>query len=326
MAKRDFYEILGIPRSAAEKEIKKAYRRLARKYHPDVNPGDKTAEAKFKEVSEAYDILSDPKKKDLYDRFGHQAFEAGFSEGGPGGLGRAGQGARTRSFRSKDGVFHFESSGQGFDYDMFRDIFGDAMPGEGFRQRGPVPRHGEDLVHEIEIGLEDAIYGTSLQLSIRRGDRTETISVKIPPGADNGSRIRVAGKGEEGIAGGSAGDLYIVTQVRPHPFFERKGNDLYCTIPVTAVEAALGAKIEVPTAGGLVTLTLPPGTQSGQKLRLKGKGVPSMKGGAPGDQYVVISITVPRKLDGRTEELFREIGRLHPEDPRRDISFKGFRR
>lgn len=326
MAKRDFYDILGVPRTASDKEIKKAYRRLARKCHPDVNPGDKTAESKFKEISEAHEILSDPKKKEMYDRFGHQAFEAGFGEGGFGG---AGQGPRSGTFKFKDGAFRFESSGQGgpgFDFDLFRDIFGESPYGERFTQRGPVPRRGEDLTHEVDIGLEDAIYGTSVQLSIRRANRTETISIKIPPGADDGSKIRVAGKGEEGSGGGPSGDLYIVTRLRPHPFFERKGNDLYCTIPVTATEAALGAKIEVPTTGGMVTLTVPPGTQSGQKLRLKGKGVPSMRGGTPGDQYVIISITVPRKLDGRTEELFREIGRLHPENPRRDIAFKGFRR
>ncbi|MDH4099057.1 MAG: DnaJ domain-containing protein [Nitrospirota bacterium] len=326
MAKRDFYEILGVPRSASDKEIKKAYRRLARKYHPDVNPGDKTAEAKFKEVSEAHEILSDPKKKEMYNRFGHQAFEAGFGEGGFGG---AGQGPRSGSFKFKDGAFRFETSGQGgpgFDYDMFRDIFGESGFGEGFRQRGPVAHRGEDLSHEVEIDLEDAIYGTSVQLSIRRSNRTETISIKIPPGADEGSRIRVAGKGEEGSGGGPAGDLYIVTRLRSHAFFERKGNDLYCTMPVTASEAALGAKVEVPTTAGVVTLTVPPGTQSGQKLRLKGKGVPAMKGGTPGDQYVVISITVPRKLDARTEELFREIKRLHPENPRQEISFRGFRK
>lgn len=323
MAKRDFYEVLGVGRDAPEKEIKKAYRRLARKYHPDVNPGDKTAEARFKEISEAYDILSDPKKKGMYDRFGHQAFEAGFSEGGGGGFGQRGPWPGRGGTGRREWSSEFRTEGP-FNFEAFEHIFGEGAFGEG--RRGAMAMRGEDVTYPLEIGLEDAILGSTVTVTAMREGRPDTISVKIPPGVDAGSKVRVAGKGEAGHRGAPAGDLFIEIKVRHHEFFERKGNHLYCEIPVTASEAALGGRIEVPTIDGMAAVNLPPGTQSGQKMRLKGKGVPALKGGPPGDQYVCIRLTVPKHLSEESAQHFREIARLHPEDPRGELTFRGFRR
>lgn len=363
--KIDYYEILGVNRNADEKEIKKAFRRLARKYHPDVNPGNKSAEQKFKEINEAYEILSDPKKRADYDRFGHAAFEQGFGAGpGPGFEG-----------------FEFQ---RGFDFgDIFGDLFG--------RRAERVPTRGEDLTYSIEISLEDAVFGTSPHITVNkevicsqcggtgaqpgispqncpdcrgagqisstrgffsfsqtcpkcsgagkinitlcracvgRGKtlKTDTISVNIPPGVEDGSKVRLAGIGGAGERGGPPGDLYIITRIRPHPFFERKGDDLYCEVPISMSEAALGGKIEIPTIDGMASMIIPSGTNSGQKFRLKGKGIPHLKGGGRGDQYCSISIVGPKVLDEKTRELFRDLGRLQPENPRSSITYRGSRR
>ncbi len=374
--KRDYYEVLGVSKSASEGELKKAFRKLARKYHPDVNPGDKTSEHKFKEMNEAYEVLSDPKKRKQYDQFGHAAFSQGFGQGAGGGPGFEGF--------SQSGGADFRGRGFG----GFEDIFGNIF-GERVRQRGP--QKGEDTTYSVEVDLEDAIFGKSMQVDLQRevncstcggtgsqpgssrrtcpacggsgsiaqgrgfmqiaqpcptcrGEGTinpnpcracgghglvpksERINVKIPAGVDNGSKIRVAGMGGPGEQGGSPGDVYIVTKVRPHFYFERKGDNLYSDEKVTMKEAALGEKIEIPTVDGVVSMTLPEGVQSGQQLKLKGKGIPHLGSNGTGDHYVTIKVETPAGLPERGKELLRELDRLAPSNPRRDMTFKGFRK
>ncbi len=305
MAKRDYYEILGVSRDADDKQLKKAFRKFARKYHPDLNPNNKEAEQRFKEVNEAYEILSDPAKRKQYDSFGHAAFDAGFqgSEG----------------FRPRTGGFDPRAAqDRGFG-SIFEDIFGDVFSGR--RESQPVPETGKDLVYNLEIDLKDAYHGTSTYVNIQRGARlqSEQIMVKIPPGVDNGTKVRVAGKGGAGIRGGKSGDLYIITSIRPDRFYERKGDDLYCEVPITISEAALGAKIEVPTMDGTATMTIPSCTQGGQLFRLKEKGMPHLKGGRSGNQYVKVIITIPKNLTEEDKELFKKISALYTENPREGI-------
>jgi molecular chaperone DnaJ len=373
--KRDYYEVLGVNKDASEAEIKKAFRKLARKYHPDVNPGNKTAEHKFKEMNEAYEVLSDAKKRQQYDQFGHAAFGGGY---GP----EAGPGPGFGGFRPGT-----EYSGGG-NFEGFGDIFGDLF-GQRGRPRGPLK--GEDTTYAVEVDLEDAIYGKTMQVDLRREvtcttcggsgaqpgttrrtcptckgsgrisqgrgfmqiaqpcptcrgegtinpnpcrtcggrgivSKSERINVKIPPGVDNGSKIRVAGMGGPGEQGGPPGDVYIITKVRPHPYFERRGDNLYSEAKITVKEAALGDKIEIPTVDGMVSMTVPPGVQTGQQLKLKGKGVPHLGGGGVGDHYVTLKVVTPTGLGEREKELLRELDRLHPSDPRRETTFRGFRR
>ena len=332
MAKRDYYEILGVSRDADDKQLKKAFRKFARKYHPDLNPNNKEAEQRFKEVNEAYEILSDPAKRKQYDSFGHAAFDAGFqgSEG----------------FRTRTGGFDPRAAqDRGFG-SIFEDIFGDVFSGR--RESQPVPEAGKDLVYNLEIDLKNAYHGTSTYVNIQkespcdrcsgsgeepgtikttcrhcggRGARlkSEQIMVKIPPGVDNGTKVRVAGKGGAGIRGGKSGDLYIITSIRTDRFYERKGDDLYCEVPITISEAALGAKIEVPTMDGTASMTIPSVTQGGQLFRLKEKGMPHLKGGGSGNQYVKVIITIPKNLTEEDKELFKKISALYTENPREGI-------
>ena len=370
--KKDYYELLGVKKGASESEIKKAFRKLARKYHPDVNPGDKVSEGKFKEINEAYEVLSDAKKKQQYDQFGHAAFDQSFGQGAGPGQGFEGFG-RSAGF---SGVHGFE--------DIFGNIFG-----ERARQRGPIK--GEDITYAVEVDLEDAILGKTMQVDLQRevtctvcngsgaqpgtkprtcptcmgsgsiskgsgfmqiaqpcptcrGEGTinpnpckncagrgvtskgDRISVKIPPGVDNGSKVRMAGLGGPGEKGGPPGDVYIVTKVRSHPYFERKGDNLYSEASVTVKEAALGEKIEIPTVDGIVSLSLPEGVQTGQQMKLKGKGVPHFGGSGVGDHYVTIKVVTPTGLSEPGKELLRELERLHPSNPRSAITFRGFRK
>jgi molecular chaperone DnaJ len=376
MANReDYYAILGVPRNAKAPEIKKTYRRLARKNHPDVNPGDKSAEERFKKVQEAYDVLSDPKKRAIYDQYGF--YSENFKEQASAhGRGSA-EGFRPGfDFSGMD----FGESGQS----SFRDVFSELFAGGESARRPSGPTKGEDLEHHLNISFLESIKGLSTRMTINRAnpcsacegsglDRStaqnicpkckgsgqesrahgfmrfsgpcrtcggtgrvgsrcrvcggsgtvpaqETINVRIPPGVANGFRMRVPQKGNMGRSGGPAGDLYLIISVRPHEFFRREGNDIVCTVPITVTEAALGTKIEVPSIDGKALLRIPPGTQSGQKFRLRGKGAPSLRGELPGNQIVEIRVVVPKVADERSKEILRELARLNPENPRAGLA------
>ncbi len=383
--KHDYYETLGVPRQAAADDIRKAYRKLARKHHPDLNPGDKSAEERFKNVQEAYDILSDPKKRQMYDQFGFYS-ENGYPGAGPGP--GAGQGAPPgmdfSGFDFSDftsgaggrGAGHRTETGGG----GFRDIFSQFFGGRGAQQ--PEAEKGTDLEYVKDIDFWQAIRGTQTRLNINRyeicetcrgsgstgsgevqcpqckgtgnvtqmagamrfnlacprcggsgklrnacptcgGDgrisRTETVDVRIPPGARNGSRLRVPGKGNAGTMGAAPGDLYITTRVEEHPFFRRDGDNIEIEVPLAVWEAALGANIEVPTIDGRTLLKVPRGTKNGQRFRLRDKGVLNARTNQRGDQIVAVAVQAPDPRDERTRELLREMSKLHPEDPRAEI-------
>lgn len=295
MARKDYYQILGVKKDASTEEIKKAYRRLARQYHPDLHPGDKEMEGKFKDINEAYSVLHDPEKRNQYDLTGQVPFEPG--------MGRPG------------GPFHYQDFGfGGFPSveDLFSEVFG--FPGA---RRGTV--RGADIEYTLNIDFLKSIRGTDVKITVRRRTGSETITIKIPPGVMNGSRVRVAGKGEDGYEGGPRGDLYIVTMVSPHPYFRRKDNNIYIDVPITVREAVLGSNIRVPTVEGYTTIKVPPGTHGGTKLRIKGKGVGSPLSPTRGDQYVVIKIDVPKGVDERSRELIEEFGRINDYDPRKGL-------
>lgn len=305
MAKRDYYEVLGVRRDAAEKDIKQAYRRLARRYHPDVNPGDAAAEQKFKEISEAYAVLSNPEDRKKYDHFGHQGFQTGFDPA----FGGAGS---SRDFHSIKDMFGGQGSFPGGLGSIFEDFFG-AGTARPHTARTP----GEDLTQTVEISFEDAIRGTTQPLQIKRPDgSTERLQVKIPPGIASGARLRLGRKGTPGQHGGADGDLYIAVHVIPHPYFTRQDYDLVCDLPITLEEAMLGAKVDVPTIDGKITMTLPACTQNGRRFRLRGKGVPHAKNGERGDQYVTVRVVLPEVLDERSQQLVAEFAQRNPLQPR----------
>jgi molecular chaperone DnaJ len=365
--KRDYYEVLGISRNASAREIKRAYRHLARKYHPDVNPGNKSAETAFKEVNEAHEVLSDAKKRREYDRLGHAAFSGAGAGPGPGGAGSGGFDFSQFDLGSAEGLG-----------DLFSDLFGGRRGGQA-AESAP----SRDVHYTMDLDFEDAVRGRTTEIAVQKESacdacggsgarpgsplvtcpecqgsgrrparsllrgaqpcarcdgsgktraepcgacggrgtrpRTERIQVKIPPGVDNGSRVRLAGMGNAGPRGAAPGDLFLITRIRPHPFFERKGDNLYCEIPITIAEAALGARIEIPTVDGPASMRVPPETSSGQTFRLSGKGVPHLKGGGRGDQFVTVKLTIPRGLDARSQELLHEFARLNPPPTRRDM-------
>lgn len=303
MSKKDYYAVLGVGRGATAEEIKKAYRKLARQYHPDVNPGDKNAEEKFKQISEAFDVLSDEKKRGIYDRYGYYSDQLP-NEAATG----AGAGFDFSRFESAN----FQ--------DVFSEIFSN-LRGRASNVYTQASR-GADLEQPIEISFDEAMRGLTVNLDIERNGG-EKLAVKIPPGVDTGSRIRVAGKGQPGAFGGAAGDLYIVTKVGAHPHFKRKGDNIYSTIPITVPEAALGAKIEVQTIDGKARLRIPPGTQSGQQFRLRERGVPSLRGGGKrGDQYVEVKIVLPKVISEETKELLQEYARKNAENPRAEMGLE----
>ncbi len=327
---RDYYEILGVPRTASADEIKKAHRRLVRKHHPDVNKGDSASTEKFKEAQEAYDVLSDDTKRANYDQFGH----AGVSGGGqPGGQGdgdpfeafrRAQQGARGgrsggRGPSPQD--FNFNGGqGSGDFSEIFESIFGQrggpGATGRGRARQQDIPR-GRDIEHPVTLTFEQAVRGTALPLQINRGGKLETIDIKIPPGVKDGSKIRLKGKGDS--AGGEPGDLYIIASVRPHEYFRREGLNILLDTPISIYEALLGTKLEVPTLEGKVTVTIPPGTNSGAKLRIKGMGVKRKE--EVGDQFVVVKIIVPKDLNEDETDLIHELQQKHPIEARKDVKW-----
>ena len=308
--KRDYYTVLGVSRSASEKDIKTAYRKLARKHHPDVNPGDNKSEAQFKEIGEAYSVLSDPEKRKKYDRWGHdwekieQAQAAGANfRGRPGSTSytwsSAGGGA--------PGSYNFESEDLG---GLFEQLFGRAAGGRT-RVRS-APRKGKDLEQPVEIMLEEAFNGTQRTFSIQDSQSGEirTVEVKIPAGATEGLRVRIAGKGEPGLGGAAAGDLYLIVSVKPHPLFERDGDDLRVKVPTPLYTALLGGEVMVPTPkGSQLALKVPPETPNGQRIRLAGQGMPHLNGSGRGDLFAEVTVQLPKNLTSREKDLFAELAR-----------------
>ncbi len=356
-AKRDYYEVLGIEKNTSEADIKKAYRKLAKQYHPDMNPGDKASEAKFKEVSEAYEVLSDPQKKANYDQFGHAAND-------PNGFG---------GFQG--GFNDFDLGGIG---DIFETFFGGGgSQRSGRNRRGP--QKGSDLKYSMEISFDEAAFGVEREINISRMENCPTcdgtgakpgtspstckhcggtgqlqfkqntpfgqfvnvktcdvchgegkiitdpctscggkakikknvkIKINVPAGIDDGQTISLRNEGEPGIKGGPSGDLYIQIRIRQHKLFQRQANDVYCDIPITFVQAALGSELEVPTLDGKVKYTIPEGTQTGSVFRLKGKGIPYLRGNGRGDQYVKVVVEVPKKLNEKQRTLLKEFSEL----------------
>ncbi|RMG10912.1 MAG: J domain-containing protein [Deltaproteobacteria bacterium] len=321
---KDLYQILGVSRDAGEAEIKKAFRRLARKYHPDVNPGDKAAEERFKEISAAFEILSDPQKRKLYDEFGEDAAKLGWDPEKAKEYRAYRQASRTAAGAGAS-AFDFEDlfgggfggGGRGFD---FGDILGDLFGGGRARRRSAARAKGADVEAELTIDFVTAVRGGEREITVKSEDGArKNLKVKIPSGVRDGQKIRLAGQGAPGRAGGPPGDLYIKVKVRPHPRLRRDGNDLYLDVPVTVAEAMLGAKIKVPTLTGPVTVTVPKGSQTGRKLRLKGRGVPARGGRPAGHLYVVLQVKVPTRITAESEEAARTLERFYDGDPRADL-------
>jgi len=317
---RDLYDVLGASRGASTDEIRKSYRKLAKKYHPDMNPGDKKAEEKFKEITAAHEVLSDEKKRKLYDEFGPDALRTGFDEKA------ADQYRQWRQHGGRSGQevpfdlgdFSTVNVGGMGDYD-FGSIFGDLFGGGGGRRgrrRGPpAATPGSDAEAELLVDLRDAVLGAERDLRID----DKTLRVKIPPGVSDGSRIRLAGQGGDGTNGAPSGDLYLVVRLREHPSVRREGRDLYLDLPLTVPEAATGAEVVIPTFEGQVQLKIPTGTQSGRQLRLRGRGLPDLKGGPRGDLYAVAKIVLPEESDALREAV-KPLQDLYKTDPRAGIS------
>ena len=305
----DYYKILGVDKSAGKEDIKKAYRKLALKYHPDRNPNNKKAEEKFKKISEAYAVLSDPEKRKQYDTFGSDTFSQRFS-----------QEDIFRGFDFDDILKSFGFSGLGGDFspifgggrrkrsyvhkttEPFSKIFGEQMG------RQQMARKGENIEYDISITLEEAAVGSDKRLSVKKKGGTENINIKIPPGISAGKKLRLAGKGLPGINGGPPGDLYLKINILPDPVFTRDGNDIYMEKAISFSNATLGTSLDVPTLGGITKrIKIPAGTQNNTKIRMKGFGIPNLKGTGKGNQYVKITVTVPKKLTKKQTELINEL-------------------
>jgi curved DNA-binding protein len=327
---RDYYDILGVPRTASADEIKKAHRKLVRKYHPDVNKNNPKATEQFKEAQTAYDVLSDPAKRQNYDQFGHAGVD-GAPGGAPGGGGdpfeafRRSQGGRRRAGAAGPAWQPGPGMGQEFDIggggagagnfsEMFEQLFGGkAGPRPGGRQ--PQPARGADIEHPVTLTFEQAARGTTLPLQIESEGKVETIEIKIPPGVNDGSRIRVRGRGQKST--GEPGDLYIKATITPHRYFRRDGLDIYLDLPLSMYEAILGTKVQVPTLDSTVTMTIPPGTSGGGKLRIKGQGIE--RGAEKGDQFVEIRVVVPKGLAPEDKALVERLAEKYPINPRADL-------
>jgi molecular chaperone DnaJ len=389
-SKKDYYQILGVKKDATAEDIKKSYRRLARKYHPDVNPGDKSAEEKFKQITEANDILTDPKKRKIFDKFGYYSdnlseadLKNPFAGAGRGGAGAGGfdfSGFNWESTPGGAGSSTGTGAGSGGFRDIFETLFGNNAKAQAEPPR-PQPKKGEDIEMPLALSFEEAFNGLTTNITVNRsaqcsrcqgaGDTggavitcptckgtgkvqrtggrlefsqtcsdcegtgkrrppcglcngkgvvpvSEQVKVRIPPGVDTGSRVRVPGKGQGGRLGAPAGDLFIITRVGDHKFLTRKGDNVYVTVPITVSEAALGAKIEVPTVEGKAQLKIPPGTQSGQKFRLRERGFPSLRNSSlRGDEFIEVQITLPKVISEETKDILRQFEKANPENPRR---------
>lgn len=322
-SKRDYYDVLGVSRSASADDIRKAHRKLVRQYHPDANRDNPQAAERFREVQEAYDVLSDTEKRRQYDQFGHAAFDPrmqqpqgetadpfeGFRRGG-------GQGRNYRSWKASPNV-----TVEDFDVDSggFADIF-EQFFGRGKRKAEPrQQQRGSDIEHSVTISFEQAARGCTIPLQLNREGHIETIDLKIPAGVKDGSRVRLRGKGQSGT-NGQNGDLYITTRVVEHPYFKRQDLDVYIDLPISMYEALLGAKVDVPTLDGKVTLTIPPGTSSGSKLRIKSRGI--RRGDDLGDQFVVVKVIVPRQLDDHDRRLIEQLAAKYPVNARQDVRWQ----
>ena len=313
----DYYKTLGLGRDASQADIDKAYAKLARKYHPDVNPEDKTAKKKFQAVQAAYDVLKDPSKRELYNRYGagFEQMGAGGSQGGPQWR-AAGAGPGGAEFDFSQ-FFGGEGAGGGF-ADLFGQFRRGGAAGPGRRGRGAARAPGADLHSEVQIPFNLAVTGGETHLSISRpSGQVETLSVKIPKGIDDGKKIRLRGQGETG-AGGERGDILLTVRVAPHPWFTRRGENLYVRVPVSLREAAEGAAVDVPTPQGTVSLRIPAGASSGKKLRIKGHGI-SAPGKTPGDLFAELQVVLPGKLDEQSLEAIRQIDAKHPVHPRKEL-------
>lgn len=311
--RKDLYAVIGVARDASADDIKKAYRKLAQKYHPDQNADDPAAEEKFKEVSAAYAVLSDEKRRKDYEEFGDIALDPNFDADKARQAGAQFGGFGGGESFSRGGGGGFQDAG-GFG-SLFEDLFGGGGP------RQPRQRRGADLEAEIELDFMDAIKGSEQSLTLNRPDsgQSETLKVRIPPGVKEGGRIRLAGKGSPGLNGGPRGDLFAKVRIRPHPVFERDGNHIRLEAPITVAEAVNGASIEIPTLDGRVQLRIPAGTDGGSKLRLRGKGVPGRGGQNAGDLFVTVRIRVPKELEDEKREQLDSLLEQDPAELRRDL-------
>jgi DnaJ-class molecular chaperone len=344
LAKRDYYEVLGVQRSAAPDELKKSFRKLAMQYHPDKNPGDKKAEERFKELSEAYEILSDPEKRKAYDQFGHLGTQAGFrpganpfegfSRGGQGGRGSAGGPGGFSGFENFGGGFNSQGAGNPDNFqDIFGDIFSDFFSGRGARPGGPggapgggakanARGRGADLRYTLNITFEEAAAGTEKTISFirQRAGKEETakLAITVPAGVKSGQRLKLRGEGDAPAANGPTGDLYVIINIQDHAIFKRVENDVHLDLPITFQEAVLGTSTDIPTLTGKASLKIPPGTPSGQIFRLKGKGfaaAPAAGGPGPGDMLVRVVIDVPRDLTEEQRDLLKRFSASQKPSP-----------
>jgi len=319
----DYYAILGVRHDASPAEIQKAYRDLARKSHPDLNPDDKAAKSRFQQIQSAFDVLNDQEKREMYDRYGSsfETMRGGGPQGGSpfgGGYGGGPGGAQFQDFDFSQ-IFGGQAGG-GEAGGGVGDIFGQFRRG-GQASRSRAPRRGQDIDHELQIAFNTSITGGEAQISVQRQTgKIETISVKIPAGIEDGKKIRIRGQGEPSDHRGTPGDILLTIRVAPHPCFQRRGNHLHVKVPVTLAEAALGAKVDVPAPTGTVTLKIPEGTSSGAKLRVKGHGVES-KGGQAGDLLAEIQIVLPKKFNDDDRALIEQLQQRHPLDPRADLKW-----